>query len=577
MRFIEGAGSSLYSLLNAILDFQKMLKKSLVLFAVIWQWHPSAEPMPEIASRGVASSAHPLATQAAEEIYALGGNSVDAAIAASFVLSVVEPTMSGLGGRSLAMVRTSDGEFYGYDGMTEIPKGFAKSDSMPSFGYSTVATPGTVATLGALHKRHGRLDFNVLLQPAIRLSIDGFQILPGEAARQGSALEKLKLSHGMTQLFVQRDGNTATAGELLKQPALAETLRRIAQHGYEEFYTGDTGKMIAQDMVDNGGYVTLEDLNEYRVLPARYIAIDYRGYTIHTVAAPGGGGLVAKALLILDTYDLSEIDDHDWAVIVSQAIALSIESMQGNYYEEDLEGLLDRKWAIKEAMRIYRPAQKPRIKTHKAEIKASDVTDWIGYPGAHTSHLAAQDCSGLTISMTQTIGPIFGAKVATPELGFVYAATMGGYLRTGPQEPGARPRTAIAPVIVTKNNKVVLSLGAAGGIRIPSAIVQIISRFIDQKHTLADALALPRVHPSVQIGADDKRVVRLMAFDAETSNPGWTSSDIRHWRSEGFEVTEVSKAASFGRVNLVAKRAGLLMGETDPDWEGQATGRTVCP
>ena len=106
-----------------------------------------------------------IATQAAEEIYALGGNSVDAAIAASFVLSVVEPTMSGLGGRSLAMVRTSDGEFYGYDGMTEIPKGFAKSDSMPSFGYSTVATPGTVATLGALHKRHGRLDFYVLLQP----------------------------------------------------------------------------------------------------------------------------------------------------------------------------------------------------------------------------------------------------------------------------------------------------------------------------------------------------------------------------------------------------------------------------
>ena len=554
-----------------------MLRQSILLMVAILSWHANAQPFLERASRGVVSTAHPLATKAAEKMYALGGNSVDAAVAASFVLSVVEPTMSGLGGRSLALVRTPDGEFHGYNGMTEIPNSFSKLEGMPSFGYSTIATPGTVAMLGDLHKRHGSLEFSALLQPAIQLSKDGFVLLQGEASRQASVVEKIKQNRGMMEFFLQKDGHTTAPGEKLKQPILAKTLNRIALKGYQDFYEGDIGTQIAIDMAKNGGYVTSKDLIDYRILPARHITIDYRGYGIHTVAAPGGGGLVAKALMILKAYDLNMMADHEWAVIVSQAIALSVESMQDDYYEEDLIGLLDQSWAVEAAKRIRKSASNPHIKNVKTDLRTADTTDWIGYAGAHTSHLAAEDCSGLSISMTQTIGPIFGAKVATPELGFVYAATMGGYLRTGPQEAGDRPRTSIAPVIVTKNKKVVMSLGAAGGIRIPSAIVQIISRFIDQKHTLDDALALPRVHPSLQIGANDRRVVRLKSFDAEMSNPSWTADALRHWRSQGFKVTEVPKAGLFGRVNLVAKKASLLMGESDPDWEGQASIDTICP
>jgi gamma-glutamyltranspeptidase / glutathione hydrolase len=500
-------------------------------------------------SAGVASTAHPLATQAADEIYRLGGNSVDAAIAASFVLTVVEPTMSGLGGRALAIVRSEEGDFYGYNGMTEIPKSFVTSDNMPAFGYSTVAIPGLVAMLGAMHKKHGRLPFAGLVKPAIRHAEDGFAVLPGEAVRQKSATQRIKLDVGMTKSFLLGEGATLKAGQILKQPALAMTLRQIAQEGSDTFYSGEIARLISEDMAANGGYVTLQDLEDYRVLPGRYISIPYRDHVVHTLAAPGGGGLVAKALILLGLYDLSSLEDQRWALLG---------------------------WAVQQAKRVFLPAPGQKTKKSEKTVHKSELTDWVGSVGAHTSHLVAQDCSGLTVSMTQTIGPIFGAKVATPKLGFAYAATMGGYLRTGPQNPGERPRTAIAPVIVTKDNRVVLALGAAGGIKIPSAIVQVISRYIDQEKTLSDSLSAPRVHPSATIDDNNKRVVRLMAFDAETSSPGWTVEDLSYWRSAGFEVVEVASGASFGRVNAIAGDNDSLLGEADPDWEGTASAQQVC-
>jgi gamma-glutamyltranspeptidase/glutathione hydrolase len=527
-------------------------------------------------SAGVASTAHPLATQAADDIYRLGGNSVDAAIAASFVLSVVEPTMSGLGGRALAIVRSEEGDFYGYNAMTEIPKGFVRSDNMPAFGYSTVATPGLVAMLGAMHQEHGRLPFADLVKPAIGHAEAGFYVLPGEAARQKSAIQKIKQNAGMTESFLRGERTTLNAGQILKQPVLAMTLRQIAQEGYDAFYTGDIARLISEDMASNGGYVTLQDLEDYRVLPGRYISIPYRDHVVHTLAAPGGGGLVAKALMLLGLYDLSSLEDRRWALLVSQVLGLSIESMTDNYYEKDLVQLVDRRWAIQQAKRVFLPAPTQETKTSKQTLQRAETTDWVGSVGAHTSHLVAEDCGGLTVSMTQTIGPIFGAKVATPKLGFAYAATMGGYLRTGPQNPGERPRTAIAPVIVTKDNKVVLALGAAGGIKIPSAIVQVISRYIDQEKTLPDSLSAPRVHPSATIDNNNKRVVRLMAFDAEMSSPGWAAEDLRYWRSAGFEVAEVVSAASFGRVHVIANDQHGLLGASDPDWEGTASVRQEC-
>ena len=531
-------------------------------------------------THGAASTAHPLATQAADDVYRRGGNSVDAAVAASLVLSVVEPTMSGLGGRAQAMVRLASGEFVGYNGMTEIPKSFTPSADMPSSGYTTVATPGLVAMLWTMHQGHGKLPFAELAQPAMRYAQEGFVLLPGEAARHQSKLESLRADKGMSAHFLSyqddKQGVATAAGARLVQPVLAKTLAAIASGGADAFYRGDIARLISADMRSNGGFVTQQDLADYQVLPGRYISFPYRDLMIHTLAAPAGGGIVARALTILNLYDVAALSDSSWAVLVSQALALSLDAVSTDYEERDLARLSDPQWARDASQAIRLPQLNQLSQRSTASDQLTSTTDWIGTPAAHTSHFVTADCSGQTVSLTQTIGPVFGANVATPELGFAYAATMGGYLRTGKQTPGDRPRTSIAPVIITRNNQLVAALGAAGGIRIPSAIVQTISRYIDQGKSLPEALAAPRVHPKNIIDKNNQRIVTLDAFDAEMTAAGWSQEQLEAWTSAGFKVKEITTHASFGRVHALVLGDAKLTGAADPDWEGSATQPANC-
>ena len=527
--------------------------------------------------QGMASTAHPLATKAAETIFNLGGNSVDAAIAVSLTLSVVEPSMSGLGGRAQAIVRLPDGSFRGYNGMTEIPADFVLHREMPSSGYTTVATPGLIALLQALHENHGSLPFEDLIKPAIERARQGFVMLPGGASRFQSSVGKIRQDPGLSRVYLNDEGNVAKAGEALKQPALARTLTRLGQFGPRDFYQGEIARQISADVLKNGGFITLADLKTYAVLPGRYIKFPYRDYEIHTLAAPAGGGLVAKALMLLSQFEVSNLSERSWALLLAQALALSIESMAGDYYEFDLIGLTEPAWAKQNLSRIRLPVLFDGISdlvVHNTQMESS--TDWLAADSGHTSHFVTADCSGLTLSMTQTLGPLFGAKVATPALGFPYAATMGGYLRTGRQDPGSRPRTAIAPVIVTKNDQVVLVLGAAGGIKIPSAIVQVLSRYIDQGRSLEAALALPRVHPASTIDKENNRQVSLEHFQAETTSGGWMPGDVASWRKAGFNVTEIDSKASFARIHALESKAGVLIGSADPDWEGSSLRELNC-
>ena len=268
-------------------------------------------------NQGVASTAHPLATAAAHEIIDRGGNAVDAAVAASFVLSVTEPSMSGLGGRAQSIVRSSSGDFFGYNGMTEIPKGFPRSDKQPCAGYSgdrrpqatyggspepapcsgyqSVAAPGMVAMLWEMHQDHGVLPFGQLLERAIVYAERGFALLPGEALRHEFVKDQIKSDPGMTSIYLHDGENTVAAGQLLLQPALARTLSKVADGGANVFYTGDIARSISSDMAKNSGFLNLRDLSEYRVLPGRYFSFPYRGHTIHTLAAPAGGGAACSA------------------------------------------------------------------------------------------------------------------------------------------------------------------------------------------------------------------------------------------------------------------------------------------
>lgn len=539
---------------------------------------------PELGN-SVAATAHPVATDVARAVLQQGGNAADAAVAAGFALAVVEPSMSNLGGRTQIFVRSPDGRYQGYNGMTEVPAGYTPPDEPVSQGYGTIATPGVVAGLARLHDEHGSLPWPALLAEPARLARDGYRLLPGAAARHENGLENFRDNPGFQRVFIEADGSAYDSGDLLIQAGLARTISRLADAGAEDFYRGEIARRIAADMLANGGHVTLADLAAYEVLDGRYITTRYRGYEVHSLAAPAGGGLVVKALNILENFDMAALTEPQWAAVMNQALALTINSMADDRAELDLGRVADKAWAAQQAASIRVPAAGgiSGIESSPAQagVPLASVTDWSGSAWGpdshHTSHFTIADCEGRVVSITQTVGPLFGSRVITPGLGFVYAATMGSYLSAADQVPGSRPRTTIAPTVVTRDGEVVLALGAAGGIRILSAIVQTISRHVDQGHDAAMSVALPRVHPARGETETGERITYAEKINLEmTPERGWPAGIDGELRAAGFETSPVERHAAFGRVHLVARDGNAWQGVADPDWEGTVA-TTSCP
>ena len=536
-------------------------------------------------TNGMVAAAQPLATQAGLKILEAGGNAADAALATAFVLSVVEPTMNGIGGRNLILVRKRDGSFQGYNGMTEIPASYSPPEIPVKSGHKTVAIPGVVAALMRLYKEHGSLPLSQIMAASIEHATNGFKVLPGEAIRHQIAYDEMMKDPGFRGQMLKHDSILYKEGELLKQPDLAQTLQRISNTEGDDFYNGKTAKLIASDMETNGGYVSLEDLKNYKVPDMRYVTTDYRGYQVHTMPAPSGGGLLIKTLNILEQFDLSKVNDLQWAAIMNQALALSVNTMETQYKEADLDLVQSKVWAKEQAAQIIIPEMETSTTSYDYELPESstllaDNTDWSGdawgTDSHHTTHFVTADCSGMVVSITQTVGPLFGSKVITPGLGFVYASTMGTYLSNSDQAPGSRPRTTIAPTIVTKDGQTVMVLGAAGGLRILSGIAQTISRHIDKKLDIKEAVSAPRIHPEMIINEETgKRKFIGTKFSAEfTPTNGWVGSDSIAWKDAGFDVKSIERYGAFARVHAVTynPETNTWTGVADPDWEGTAEG-----
>ena len=333
-------------------------------------------------ANGMVAAAQPLATQAGLEILEAGGNAADAALATAFVLSVVEPTMNGIGGRNLILIRKKDGSFQGYNGMTEVPINYTPPEVAVNSGHKTIATPGVVASLMRLYKEHGSLPLSQIMEASIKFATEGFEILPGEAIRHKIAHKAMMSDPGFRDQMLKNDSILYQSGELLKQPDLGNTLQRISNSEGSDFYNGEIAQKIVSDMEANGGYVSLDDLKNYEALDMRYVTTNYRGYQIHTMPAPSGGGLLVKTLNILENFDLSEMNDNQWAAIMNQALALSINTMETDYKEENLELVTSKSWAKNQATSIIIP----KIETTDAAFFSSNNltnllvnnTDWSG-------------------------------------------------------------------------------------------------------------------------------------------------------------------------------------------------------
>lgn len=498
-------------------------------------------------SNNAVAAAHPLAAEAGKLIFAQGGNAFDAAIAAAFTLSVVEPSMSGLGGRLQAIYHTADGTVAGVDASTEVPLNYQPNEEQYRFGYETIGIPGVVAGLLKLHKDRASLSLDVLLEPAIKYAEEGFELLPGEAFRQQKEIEKLKRFVGSAYHFLTKDSLSHSAGHIVVQKDLAQVLRKIAKEGKAGFYDGEVAEKMVNDIQTNGGILTLADLKNYKALDARVLEGKYQGHTIHSLYLPSFGAITLQILQILDHLPKATTENQ-WAQQLGAATAIAYTYRKEQENEDSLQHILSYDQAALWAKRI---TEETKIK--KKTTWASLPISWTSIDG-HTTHLTTVDQWGNSVSLTQTIGPNMGSRVATKGLGFLYAVTLGGYL--GDYQPGDRANSHISPTIVMRDGSLQMALGSAGGSRIVTAIAQVLSRFLSQQHSLEDALRLPRVYPY----QDSLWIENHSGI--ETLNAQFDPL--------GFPVKYIDEVARFGRVHAIAKKQSenTWIGAADPDWEG---------
>lgn len=497
------------------------------------------------------ATAHPLATAAGAQMFAAGGNAFDAAVAAAFALAVVEPSMSGIGGRMQALYHTADGTVKGVDATTVVPERYAPTETRYRYGYETIGIPGVVAGLLELHQSGGVLSLPEVMAPAIRYAKEGFRVLHGEAQRHALVADQLKEFKGTQQHFLNADGSTLEAGGMFVQKDLATVLERIATAGRKGFYEGETAQKMVEDVQANGGILTLNDLKNYEVHSSRVLQGRYKDYDIYGLYLPSFGAVNIQLLQILDALDLKTSSDATWASKVGRSIGTAYAYRQHQKNEDSLQQILDPQRAKTWAEALRTPKQKA------AFIPLAQPESW-GIAQGHTTHLTVADALGNLVSLTQTVGPIMGSKVASPGLGFIYAVTLGGYL--GNYQPGDRAASHISPLLFMKDKTPILVLGAAGGSRIPIAIAQVAQRFLHEKTTLAAALAAPRVY-----------------FDQDTlllethEGINWLNTPEA---LNGLEVPYkwIEGPARFGRVHAVALDtiAKRWKGAADPDWEGTA-------
>ena len=540
-----------------------------------------------VASRHMISAANPYAAQAGAEMLRAGGSAIDAAIAAQLVLGLVEPQSSGLGGGAFVVHWDKKANSLAtYDGRetapaTARPDRFLRDGKPMAFDTAvksglSIGTPGLVRLIEHTHKKHGRLPWAKLFEPAIRLADEGFQVsrrLSLLLAWNGAAT----FAPDARRYFFDENAGARATGSLLKNPEYAATLRAIASGGAEAFYSGAVAEGIvaaARSTPNAAGDLALADLATYRVRERAALCFSYRTKKICGMGPPSSGGVaVAQTLKLLEPFDLGKPPAASIAVEAMHKIA---EAEKLAYADRDryladpefvavpgglLDGAyLDKRRALIDAERAMpkpEPGEPPGLPRRAFGIDAT-------LERAGTSHISVIDDDGNAVSMTTTIEGAFGSGVwaggfllnnELTDFSFVPADDKGNAIANR-VEPGKRPRSTVAPTIVFDDrNEVEAVLGSPGGSRIIYYVVKTLVGLID-------------------LGLDPQAAAALINFGSQGGpleiETSWTSLGPS-LRLTGFGHKIHPDLMNSG-INIVTRRNGRLEGGADPRREGLAVG-----
>lgn len=458
------------------------------------------EPTP-VDDRFAVATEHPAATTIALDVLKKGGNAFDAAIAATLAIGVVHPVSSGLGGGGFAMLwDAKKGAPVCLDFRETAPMGLRPSElsTRPPKEERRgvlVGVPGEVAGLFEIHKRHGKLAFSELVRGPAELADKGFAVSP-HLARALGWKDSWVLGAARYALFAPQ-GKLAVAGELVKNPALAQTLRRIGAEGRAAFYQGAIAADVLASASAAKSPLAQRDLDGYQVIERKPLRVEWEGHEVLAMPPPSAGGLMlAQALRMHTKAELEKLGQGSAAYT-----HLLAETFRGSVADR-VRYVGDPAFVKVDVDAL---ASKERMAERKARFRADATTQADKFPvkDAGTTHLVVVDAEGNVASLTSTVNNLFGARIVT-QGGFVLNDELDDFtppalekrfgLQRGPNAPkgGARPTSSMSPTIVLQGGKPVLSLGGSGGTRIATGVAQVALSHLVFGTPVADAVAAPR-------------------------------------------------------------------------------------
>ncbi len=484
---------------------------------------------------GAVASAHPLASAAGLRTLKRGGNAVDAAVAASLALGVVAPAFSGIGGGGFFLIHLKGGETVYLDyrevapraskpGMFRLGEDGAPMDFANSMGYRAVGVPGTVAGLTHALENYGRLSFKDVASYAIEYARRGFEVsrFLGYILSNNVDNASLKVkTFPETRRNWLKQGWTYRAGETKKSRDLADTLDLLGLEGRDAFYCGRLSETIADDMSKNGGLVDGSDLRRYSVKVRKPVTGNYKGFEVHAMPPPSLGGIAIIQLLnIFEEMDLGGSGLNSAETIASMAKAISV------VWPPLRKQIADPDFLASDIARLASKDHAAKLWFGRGERGASSGRD----AGSQTTHLSVIDGEGNVAAVTESIECYFGSGVTVPGTGFCLNDTMHDFdPRPGSPnsiEPGKRPVSNMAPMLLMRDGEPYLVAGSAAGPRIVTATLQTILNVVDHSLDIQAAVDAPRFHyqgagairMESRIGPGVRRRLREMGFESETPN-----------------------------------------------------------
>ncbi len=504
---------------------------------------PIAFSVPLLGHKMMVATPTPLSAQLSEEIIKKGGNVVDVAVAIALILSVTNPRHAALGGGGFALVKMGKDPVQALDFRETAPekthsKYFVdKKTNASRDGAHAIGVPGMPAGLWALHKKYGKLHWSVLFDQPIKLAKDG-HALTGENVERTTLVMK-DFNQAGKKYFLNPKGQVYKPGEILKQPQLAKALKEMRNRGPVPFYQGDIGRDIVQTVQKEGGVLSLKDLRDYKVRWLKPVISEYAGYKLYLMPPPSSGGLIiASSLKMLEKLEtqklepLSTLEFHYFAEVMK--VNFRNRSLLGDpdFVKNPVDEFLNAE-KISHWVQQIKPDQILKLEPLKdSEIKESD----------QTTHFTVMDAQGNAVAMTVTLNGVFGSRVVSDKYGIALNNEMDDFTTLPGQanlyelmqgkansvEAGKRPLSSMSPTFVEKNKKIVMALGAPGGPRIITAVLQTIYRVLTNGYNMEEAIRAPRVHHQFlpnTVFIDSKRLPPLSIEELKkkghTVEEGW--------------------------------------------------------